>query len=329
MVTLKQIAEEAEVSVFTVSCILNNKTSKISFTEKTVQKVKAIASRHNYRKNIAASLLAKQKSGLIGVIFPATSRSFFSRILAGIQDELEKSDYNMILCLNSDKTKEYKHFEYLSNRGVDGFIIEPSGCIVDELENVKDIKTPAIVLRREAHFPYSNYLMVDDFNGGQLAAEFFLDLNHSASFLLRPEDETEKKNSTPYYKDRFAGFASIFKKNNANTIDTNLNKLIYIIKNRKTKCKAVFAASDEIAVQFYHYANKAGIKIPEDISVIGYNDDYLTDFMNPPLTTVNQPKEEFGRIAAAHIMKKISGQIIEDQILPPSLVKRESCIRYK
>lgn len=329
MVTLKQIAEEAEVSVFTVSCILNNKTSKISFTEKTVQKVKAIAARHNYRKNIAASLLAKQKSGLIGVIFPATSRSFFSRILAGIQSELEKSDYNMILCLNSDKTKEYKHFEYLSSRGVDGFIIEPSGCIVDELENTEDIKTPSIVLRRQAHFPNSNYLMVDDFRGGQLAAEYFLSLNHSESFLLRPEENPEKKNTSAYYNDRFAGFASIYKEHNASIIDTNIEELIYITKNRKTKCKAVFAASDELAIQLYHFANKAGIKIPEDISVIGYNDDYLTDFMNPPLTTVNQPKEEFGRIAAAHLMEKISGRKVDDQILLPALVKRESCISYK
>lgn len=329
MVTLKQIAEEAEVSVFTVSCILNNKTSKIAFTDKTVQKVKSIAAKHNYRKNIAASLLAKQKSGLIGVIFPETNRSFFSRILTGVQNELEKSEYNLILCLNSDKTKEYRHFDYLCNRGVDGFIIEPSGCIVDELEKSADVKPPSIVLRRASHFPNSNYVMADDFSGGTLAAGYLLGLNHHASFFLKPDDNIDSKSRNAYYTERYSGFLAEYKKLGGTVVVVNMDELIYNIKNKKNKCKAVFAACDELAFMFYHFAGKHGIKVPEDISVIGYNNDSLTDYMNPPLTTINQPKEELGKIAAENILKKISDNDVGDKVLLPALLKRDSCIRYK
>ncbi|MBU0477283.1 LacI family transcriptional regulator [bacterium] len=271
-------------------------------------------------------MLAKKRTGLIGVIFPETSKSFFDKILTGIQHELEKYNYNIILCLNSSKDKEKYYLHYLASRGVDGIILDPR----DNYDNSKDINSlniPVVSLRTKVENKNVVSVMSDDFHGGYIAAEYLLNLKHKNSYFLMSTAKNIKKIKNSYYYKRYWGFEQKINSVGGKVILTSMEDIITNIENNRD-VKAIFAANDEIAIEFYFKAHCSNIKIPLDISVIGYNNDDVTKHLIPPLTTINQAKEQLGEMSAEKLMFLIEGKKAMDLKLPPELIIRKSCIEF-
>ena len=325
-ITIKDVAKQSGVSIATVSQILNGNEQK--FSPKTVEKVLAAKAELNYEPDYFARRMIMKKSKTIGVLIPDITNPFFGTLVRGIEGILYRENFVTMLCnADLDTKKETDYLEELSRRGVDGFIIASSAISNQAInETLRKKNLPYIVLDQKKAEGFSDAVLTDDFSGGKIAGEHLQQLGHKKVAVVLPEDATEN------IKTRLTGFKEIFP--DAVQVYGELSK----IGGRQaakaiveTEVTGIFAINDEIAFGLYLGLAELKKKIPQDYSVIGYDNIDMSEYVTPQLTTIAQPIYELGQTTAELLLERIEqpSKDWEEKTLPVQLIQRFSTAHLK
>ncbi|MCV6630940.1 MAG: LacI family transcriptional regulator [Flavobacteriaceae bacterium] len=339
-ITLKQIAKEIGVSVSTVSKALRN-SKEISL--ETREKVQAIAKLHNYKPNSIAISLQNKRSKNIGVIIPEIVHHFFTTVISGIEKVANKAGYNVIVCLSNESfDKEVVNMEMLANGSIDGFILSLSKetqkrADYHHLTEVIDQGMPLVLFDRVAHELHCDKVIIDDEAAAYMAVSHLIKTNCKRIAILTTKDYLSVGNlRTKGYKRALADHGIAIDENLILKIEDQEKS-----KDQIDKCKdtieelfsrqqfdAVFAVNELFALTGMKVAQRRHLKIPDDISFIGFTDGILSKFATPSLTTVLQHGMEMGKTAARMLIDKLEENEIEErfntQIIQATLVERET-----
>ncbi|MDO4670976.1 MAG: LacI family DNA-binding transcriptional regulator [Aerococcus sp.] len=320
-VTIKDVAQAAGVSITTVSLILNGNDQR--FSDQTIQKVKTTAQSLNYQADYFAQRLTQRESSAIGIIVPDITNPFFGRVIHGVESVLFQQHFVTLLAnTDADFAKEQNYLAEFVRRGTDGFIILSSAISdSDIIENLEANDRPFIVLDQKEELGEHDRVSVDDYRGGALAGDHLKALGHEKVAAVFPNS------SLVNLKHRLDGFQSVYPK--ATVIASPLTKTGGEAATKQvvmSGATAVFAANDEIAFGLYRGFRQLGYHIPEDISIVGYDDSEMATYVTPGLTSVAQPAEELGQVAAQLLVQRLKQPTAPFQTkkLPVALIERQS-----
>lgn len=331
-VTIHDIAKELNIDSSTVSRALSNNPR---VTQKTKDRILEKANEMGYQRNLLASSLRNNKTHTIGVIVPRISRHFFSSAIAGIEEMAYEAGYNVIICQSLEQvSREQKIATTLSANRVDGVLISISMETRDSdyLQIFRKNGTPLVFFDRHCDIPGNSNVVIDDFQGGFEATEhLILQGCKKIAHFSGPQD-------LEIYKNRFKGYKSALEKHNIK-LDTNLvisSKLMEAdgiesakkLLSQQITIDGIFSSNDTAAISAMQYLKGEGIKIPEDIAIVGFSNEPISAVIEPSLTTIDQPGFEMGKLAANLLLAQINDKpgtiVAETIILKPVLIKRNS-----
>lgn len=338
-VRLKDIADKVGVSVTSVSLVLNNKESKIS--ESTKEKILQTAKEMNYKPNMVAISLKQRRSKTIGLIVPDIRNSFFSSLARGIEERCRELDFTLILCNTSDRHKrDIEYINMLAAKNVDGVLYCMSSDSNKEIfkESVSKLKAnyiPFILVDRHFDIKGVTSITLDHRKGGYLATKHLLELGHrKIACITGPSNLTDAQDRVQGYVDALREYGlrkskKLIKEGHYNLtsgIDMT-NELI----EEGVDFSAIFACNDLMAFGAYKALRDKGFSVPHDYSVMGYDDIFLSDIFEVPLSSIHQPVEELGNAATDRLVDIIDEKpsSTERVMLEPKLIVRESTAKYK
>lgn len=309
--TLKQIAKEFEVSISTVSKALSDSPE---ISEATKTKIKEYAKLQNYKPNSIAKNLKNQRTNTIGVIIPNILNPFFAKVFSGIEKATLAKGYNVITGIsNESHEKEMEVMDMLNNGTIDGFIVS----VAEETQSKKEYQhfkeiinsgTPIVMFDRVADSIVCDKVIVDDFESAFEATQHLVKLGSKKIALLSTIGNLSVGEL------RFEGYQKALKENHIK-IDSNLlvleNELELFdakLANlfQKEKVDAVFALDEHASTMAMKLAIKKGIKIPEQLNIIGFADGVWSKRLTPSLSTVSQHAPEIGAKAAELLIAKLN-----------------------
>lgn len=332
--TLEDVAHRAGVSKSTVSRVLNN-SPKIS--ERTKKIVLEAVRELNYEPNIIARSLSKNKTYTIGVILEDILNPFFSAVAKGIETALRFKDYSMILTSSDfDYGAEVRLTRILIRYKVDGILLTPVRPDGESVSILKERGVPFFIMNSRSEDSDVSWIDSDNLEGGYLAARYLLDLGHRRFLYVR-------QMSIQGSRLRYEGFRKALEE--AGLDPSNqviLGEARSRIEGYELMCEflnekgrgelpsAVMTVNDAVAIGVMEALLERSVRIPEDVSIIGYDDINIAGLVRVPLTTVHQPKFRMGEIAASQLIDKIERgeQGVARQFLTqPKIIVRESCCR--
>ncbi|WP_291116510.1 LacI family DNA-binding transcriptional regulator [Flavobacterium sp. UBA6135] len=333
-VTLKQIAKELDVSISTVSKSLKDSTE---ISEDTRLKVQAFAKLYNYKPNNIALSLKNKKTKTIGVIIPEIVHHFFATVISGIEHLANENGYNVIVCLSDESfDKEVINMEMLANGSIDGFIMSLS----KETQQKRDFHhiteiinqgMPVVMFDRVSNDILCDKVIIDDNLAAFNAVQTLIEKGMKKIALITTVDYVSVG------KLRTDGYIKALKTNDLKVnnelilkiedIDNCENLIEDLIKNNKID--AVFAVNELFAVTAIKAASKHNIKVPEEISVIGFTDGIISKYASPSITTVSQNGIKMGEKAAKMLIERLESDEWDDEhfkteVIETHLVERES-----
>jgi len=335
-VTLKQIAKELDVSISTVSKALRN---SIEISEDTRQKVQAFAKLYNYKPNNIALSLKNKKTKTIGIIIPEIVHHFFATVISGIEQVANENGYNVIVCLSDESfDKEVINMEMLANGSTDGFIMSLSKetQLKKDFHHIQEVINqgmPVVMFDRITNDVLCDKVIIDDQLAAYDAVEFLIKKGFRDIGLVTTVDYVSVG------KLRTEGYVNAL---NDHDLPINENIIVKIedIEDCASKIEkmllenkpdAIFAVNELFAVTTIKLANKMGLKVPDDISVIGFTDGIISQFSTPSITTVSQNGIKMGGRAAKMLIERLEMEEEEDgneqyrtELIDTHLVHRES-----
>lgn len=335
-VTLKQIAKELDVSISTVSKALRN---SIEISEDTRQKVQAFAKLYNYRPNNIALSLKNKKTKTIGIIIPEIVHHFFATVISGIEQVANENGYNVIVCLSNESfDKEVINMEMLANGSIDGFIMSLSKetQLKKDFHHITEVINqgmPVVMFDRITNDVLCDKVIIDDQQAAYDAVEFLISKGFKNIALVTTVDYVSVG------KLRTEGYLNALR---IHGIPVNENMIVKIedIENSASKIEklfeenmpdAIFAVNELFAVTSIKLATKRGLKVPDDISVIGFTDGIISEFSTPSITTVSQNGIKMGGAAAKMLIDRLEMEEEEEEneqykteLIETHLVERES-----
>ena len=336
--TIRDIAKLANVSHTTVSLVLSSDDSKSSRVRSEIrEKILKIAEDLNYRPNQVARSLATNKTKTIGLVLTTLRNPFYAELAQDIINRAMESDYEVFMTsIQSGIDEERKAVQNLIDRGVDGLIISSAlrnDPVVDQL--IKADVPVVLAMRNVERRPGDSsihYVGVDNKRGGYLAVDHLAALGHKKIGLIAGPEET----STGH--DRKSGALAALQDHG---IDLHPELIVsgdfsrnsgYEAMHRLMKLKspltAIFAMNDLMALGVVDAIDELGMKVQEDIAVVGFDDIMVASLTGVDLTTVSQKKEIIGKIAVDYLLEIINGGsdcIIQKTVLDPILIVRKSC----
>lgn len=330
-VTMEDIAERADVSMTTVSRALNNKPD---IDDQTKRKILSVADELNYRPNRFAKGLRSSNTSTLGVIVTDISNPFFSAVLKGVEAAAGKQDYSLIF-EDTDESydMEQSAIQTMLNEQLDGLLITPIQTNGKTILDLKQTNLPFVLLGRYFEDLETNYVATNDVKGAYQATEHLIERgNEKIAFLNGP-------NYISSSKERLEGYQKAMKAHDLPVPDSFIaDKSVTTMSggyeaakeliSRSPRPTAIFCFSDFVALGAVKAAREAGLKIPQNLSVVGYDDICFSTCLEVPLTTVRIPKRELGAKAANALMDIVAGNESEDSFtqlrLEPELIIRES-----
>jgi len=340
-VTLKQIARELDVSISTVSKALRN---SIEISQDTRDKVQAFAKLYNYRPNNIALSLKNRKTKTIGVIIPEIVHYFFSNVITGIELYANSKGYNVIIGLSNESfDKEVINMETLANGSIDGFIMSLAKETMQRqdyhhLTESINQGMPIVMFDRVINEIPCDKVVIDDKLGAKKAVETLLDRgSKQVAIITTPDYVSVGKLRTQGYIQALESrdiqvYADLILKVKDDLIsEDNLEVLeaeITELFDENPEVDGVFAVNELYAITAMKVARKKGLKIPEDVQVIGFTDGVLSKHAVPGLTTVSQHGNDIGEKAAKLLIEKLEDdeeeETYETVVVETELIKRGS-----
>ncbi|HHF2879255.1 TPA: substrate-binding domain-containing protein [Vibrio diabolicus] len=330
MATMKDIAKLAGVSTSTVSHVIN-KTRFVS--EEISARVNNAAKELNYYAPSAlARSLKVNRTKTIGMLVTTSTNPFFGEVVKGVERSCYQKGYSLILCnTEGDNERMRQSINTLLQKRVDGLILMCSsleGERIDVFERYPDI--PVVVMDWGPMLFTSDKIQDNSLRGGYLAAKYLIDCGHTEiGCITGPLIKHQAQMRYEGYKRAMNEAGLEF---NANwIIESDFEceggyQAFMKMAQRGTLPSSIFVSNDMMAMGVINAANELNIKVPEQISIIGYDDIHIAKFMSPSLTTIHQPKYRLGQAAVETLVRKLDDKSTEAQVvqLEPTLVERKS-----
>ncbi len=333
-ITIKDIARIAKVSPSTVSLVMNDKPG---VHQETRYRVHKIAKALNYRPNLVARSLVKGRSHAIAMLITSTLNPIFPEMAAGMDEVLRKHGYSLsIISTHGDGEVEALEIEKIRARGIDGIIT--SDALIDD-ENVEELVKsgyPVVsILRRVYGCDELDFVVVDGVKGGYMAAEHLIRLGHTRIGLINGPLNTSTGT------ERATGAIEAFEDYGVPVENELVHQgdffkesgyvgaIGFLSLNAGKRPTAIFASNDEMALGAFEAIWEAGLKVPDDIALVGFNNVGTTALRSIEITTVSQNKQEMGRLGAKRLIDKIEKNRGYKRpyhiVLEPRLIIRKSC----
>ncbi|MFZ2286311.1 MAG: LacI family DNA-binding transcriptional regulator [Bacteroidales bacterium] len=330
---IRELAKLINLSTTTVSRVLNGKSEKYRISSKTAQRVIKAAQEYEYSPSKIARGLKMDRTDTIGLIIPDISNPFFADIAQSIEKEARMKGFSLILCDSGDDLNDEKELiGLLRSHKVDGMIIAPVGTRFEHIIQVYNSGIPIVVIDR--CFPDINVPSItsDNYQGGYDAVNYLISLGHKKIICIQGKPE-----SLPS-KERLRGYIDACKENDIKidkdfimgdsfTIENGYRqtRIIFSMENPPT---AVFAFSNLISLGVIKAVNEMGMKIPDDISLISFDEQPYSAYLSTPMTTVSQKKSEIGQLSIDVLLKYIMNKEYWKKVvymkLKTSLIIRDS-----
>jgi DNA-binding LacI/PurR family transcriptional regulator len=337
-VTIKDIAKALGLSTSTVSRALRD---SYEISPETKKLVLECAEKLNYRPNPIALSLKERKTRSLGVVVCEIANSFFSQIINGIESVAYDKGYNVIISQSHESyEREVIDLQYLSSRGVDGLIISVSTetSNYDHIKNLHERGLPIVLFDRIAADINTHTVIVDNFKGAYEATEHLIQNGYTKIAAI---SNSEFLSIT---SERLAGYKEAL---NANGIKINndyikhcfyggmvfseVEESINQLMTLKQKPEAVVTLSDKLTTGSLKTFKRRGMKVPDDMAIVGFSNSDLGELTDPPLTIVYQPAFEMGKGATELLLQLIESKRpvtdFEKRILTPDFIIRESGLK--
>jgi LacI family transcriptional regulator len=335
-ITLKHIARELEVSISTVSKALNN-SSEIS--RDTKDKIQAFAKLYNYKPNNIAVSLKNKRTKNIGVIIPDIVHYFFTTVFKGIEHYANQHGYNVIVCVSDESfDREVVNMEMLANGSIDGFIIALAGETqlkkdFNHLKEVTEQGIPLVLFDRVTDEIRCDKVVLNDAEIAYEATMILIAEGRKRIALLTTDNFFSVSSSREF------GYRKALEEHHISIDEQLILRLPYnedvngiesfLVENN---FDAILSVNEIFAIHCMGVVQKMGLKIPEDISVIGFTDGILSKYSEPKLTTVAQHGDKMGEVAAKLLIEKIENDFDEEEevfsteVIAGTIIRRESTI---
>ncbi len=330
-VTIFDVAEKAKVSIATVSRVFNNNPL---VPEKTRKRILAIAEQMKYLPNSSARTLAGNQNKTIGVILPVIYGIFFSDFLYGAETRARESGYHLLVTSVQNNDSELLTLLGKMNGVADGFLIYYPQPGIEKLLNHIPQGKPAAIIGKELKDSRFFSFLIDNFNGAYQAASYMLNQGHRKITLVTGEkknlDAEQRKLGFKKAISDLGGEEVKLQVLEGNFKQNSGYELAPEIMREKNRSTAVFFSNDGMALGFYEWMSENGMKIPEDISVIGFDDIEWAALLQPGLTTMKFDIVRMGRDSVSEILKRIADAPDQTPVSPvvyqTRLVQRGSFI---
>ena len=330
-VTIRDVARVAKVHPGTVSRALNAETRGL-VNQETAERVLRAADELGYRPNPIARGLKTNRSYTIGVLIPDLTNPLFPPILRGIEDRLDDAGYtSLVVNTDNDADRERSHFEAMRARQVDGFISATARLDRELLADVAAAGTPLVLVNRSLEDGSVPAVTVNDRQGISLAVEHIAGLGHR-----RIGHVSGPQNISTGHR-RYQGFleAMAAARLEVSAEQVRFSKAFIEVEGARvcaelldggSSLTAIIAANDLLAIGCYDTLEERGLRCPEDISIVGFNDMPFVDRLRPPLTTVRIPQREIGTVAADLMLQRLADESLpaRETLLEPTLIVRGS-----
>jgi LacI family transcriptional regulator, repressor for deo operon, udp, cdd, tsx, nupC, and nupG len=329
MANIQQVAKQAGVSVATVSRVLNGQNT---VSAKTKMKVEETIKKLNYEPSLLGRNLRTSESRLFLILIPTISNPFYLEIIKGIEQVAISQNYNILLCeTDSNPEKENIYFDLVRKKMADGIISMDPAVNVETLKKLAE--NYAIIQCSEYEEGTGiPYVTIDNEEASYRAVKHLIQIGHKKIALMNSDEKYL------FARQRKMGYKRALEENgitlkNEYIIPTqrlgfeNGQQAMKKILNLQDRPTALFAVSDLLAIGALKEINAAGLHIPNDIAVVGFDKIDFSNMTNPTLTTIAQPMKRMGSVAARMLIEKIKGEEVESIILDHELVIRESTSR--
>jgi LacI family transcriptional regulator len=333
--TIHDIAKKLNIAASTVSRALNNNPIISEPTRKLIEKT---AKEMGYRPNIMAANLRTKRTNTIGVVLPLINRHFFSSVISGVEEVAYNRGFAVTISQSNDNfEKEEKIAQTLFSNRVDGLIVSigMQTKTFDHLKIFSERKVPLVFFDRVVDEIETDKIVVDDYRGGFKATEHLVEqggtrIAHIGGPL-----------NVKIYQDRLAGFKDAMQKaglpvdgsmliHNSLTRTDGTNAIKKLLQN-KIKPDAIFCANDTTALSTIIYLRQIGIKVPDDILIVGFSNEPFSEVVTPSISTIRQPGFEMGKKAADLLIRQIKlkdkANRFQTFVMPTELIVRESSVR--
>lgn len=329
MATMKDVARLAGVSTSTVSHVINNnRFVSEGVREKVEQAIRSL----NYAPSALARSLKINQTHTIGMLLTTSSNPFYAEVVRGVEDSCYQRGYSLILCNTAgDEERMNRSLETLMQKRVDGLLMMcteshlPSADILNRYPSIPTVMMDWAPFEGRGDIIQDNALL-----GGELATQHLIDSGYTRiACIAGPQDKTTARM-------RLEGFHCAMTKSGLEVLpgyvvngdfefQGGYNGMIELLA-LETVPQAVFTSNDAMAVGVYHALYQAGLQIPQDVAVMGYDDIELARYLSPPLSTIHQPKDELGELAIDTLIHRLRDPDASQQtlVLTPELVARGS-----
>jgi len=331
-ITIADVAREAGVSLMTVSRALNKKDG---IRSETREHVMAVIERLGYRPSGVARSMVTRRTGTIGLIVPDVSNPYFSGIAHGVAEIANQRGLSVLLCDTEEVSEQEIDFlRVMEEKQVDGLIMaaprQPSEKLIPLMARYQHVVVVNRVFQNDDNFMASGYVVNDDQVGAQMATEYLLSSGHKrVAFLAGPR-------SSYGSQQRFAGYKMVLERTGIPykpdevlhcppTVKGGAEAMSALLKINP-RISAVFCFNDMVAIGALQEAARSGRKVPDDLSIVGYDDVPMASWVTPALTTCRVPFEEMGRLATRLLVDRFEecAQGCENIVLQPELIIRDS-----
>jgi LacI family transcriptional regulator len=326
--TIADVAQRAGVSIATVSRVLNG-TAPVD--KATAKRVRSSIADLNYFPHSAARTLAIRRTDTIGLLIPEISGAFFQPLLRGVEAGVSEAGFDLLIH-STQLRPENPHHRPLGEHNTDGLLVFTEGLDEKELTRLHNIGFPVVLLHQSSPDSLNiPVVTIENQSGAQKIVNHLIEIHgrRRIVFLQGPqghEDSTwrEKGYRLALKQKGIAFDPSLVTRGEFNREEARL-ALEELVKN-SVEFDAIFAGDDDSAVGALLWLRQAGRKVPEDVSVVGFDDSFFAHTLVPPLTTIHAPTERVGREAVRQLIRIIRGEIVEPRlVLSTELVIRNSC----
>jgi len=307
-VSLKDIAQEAGVSTALVSYVLTNKEEKARVGQEMAKKIRKIARKLNYQPNHIARSLKSGRSDTIGLIVADISNPFFANIARTIEDEAKRNNYTVIFGSsdeNVDKSRDL--INVLLNRQVDGLILIPTEGSEQQIKNLQSQNVPFVLIDR--YFPGipASHISINNYESAYNAVTHLIKMGRQQIGMIA------YKTALHHIGERKRGYTealgnqkkSLMKLARYSHLKEDIRLAIDQLLNARKPADAIFFATNSLALEGLKYINELGIRVPEDLAVVSFDESEAFDLFYSPVTYVRQPILEMGKTAVRVLLDQI------------------------
>jgi DNA-binding LacI/PurR family transcriptional regulator len=334
-VTMKDVADAAGVSRALVSRVLRGDES-LAIKQHTRQKIIEASESLRYRPNALARALRLKRSGMVGLLIPNVANPFFNLIIQGVSDVMQKNDLMCIVCNTSESPQMcMRYMQLLDDRQVDGLVLATATIDDDSVRYAHKCGIKFVYATRYSDCVEAPYVVMDTYGGITQATKHLIELGHkkiahitgnlqtiTGHIAISAFRDEMERNGLPVVEDYIVP-SDYMEINGYNAMCSLLS-----LKNRPT---AVVACTDLVAIYAIKAVRDKDLRVPEDISITGYNNVWSTAMIDPPLTTIDGPMYSMGSIAACLLIELLNGHTPDEtkNVLDTNLIVRESTMKYQ